>query len=75
MAKIALQKAISKKRNLFFQEKIKKNANNSKELWKAFKSLGIKSGKVNQSKIAFKNDGAAQFEPSKNANIFTDFYL
>ena len=31
-AKIALQKAISKKKKFFFQEKIGKNANNSKEL-------------------------------------------
>ena len=73
-AKMALQKAISKKKKYFFQEKTEKNANNSKELWKAFKSLGIKSGKVNQSKIALKNDGAIQFEPTKNANIFKDFY-
>ena len=71
---MALQKDISKKKKSFFQEKIEKNVNNSKELWKAFKSLGIKSGKVNQSKIALKNDGAIQFEPTKNANIFKDFY-
>ena len=34
----------------------------------------MKSGKVNQLKIALKNDGAIQFEPTKNANIFKDFY-
>ena len=34
----------------------------------------MKSDKVNQSKIALKNDGAIQFEPTKNANIFKDFY-
>ena len=34
----------------------------------------MKSGKVNQSKIALKNDGAIQFEPTKKANIFKDFY-
>ena len=34
----------------------------------------MKSGKVMQSKIALKNDGAIQFEPIKNANIFKDFY-
>ena len=67
---MALQKAISKKKKSFFQEKIEKNANNSKELWKALKSLGMKSGKVNQSKIALKSNGAIQFEPTKNANIF-----
>ena len=73
-AKMALQKTISKKKKSFFQEKIETNANNSKKLWKAFKSLGIKSGKVNQSKIALKNDGAIQIEPTKNANIFKDLY-
>ena len=45
---MALQKAISKKKkSFFFQEKIEENANNSKEVWKALKSLGMKSGKVN----------------------------
>ena len=34
----------------------------------------MKSDKVNQSKIALKNDGAIQFKPTKNANIFKDFY-
>ena len=47
---MALQKAILKE----------KNRNNSSELWKALGSLGMKSGKVNQSKIALKNDSAIQ---------------
>ena len=68
-----LQKAISKKKISFFQEKIEKNANNSKELWKALQSIGMKSGKVNQSKFALNIDGAIQSEPAKNANIFKDF--
>ena len=34
----------------------------------------MKSGKVNQSKSALKNDGAIQYKPTKNANIFKDFY-
>ena len=33
------------------------------------KSLAMKSGKINQSKITFKKDGASQFEPARNANI------
>ena len=36
--------------------------------------LGLKSSKVNQLKIALKNDDAIQFEPTQNANIFKDFY-
>ena len=67
-AKMVLQKVISKKKKSFFQEKNEKNANHSKELWKAFKSLGIKWGKVNQSKISLKNDGAIQFEHTKNTS-------
>ena len=55
---MALQKAISKKKKSFFQRKIEKNANNSKELRKALKSSRMKSGKVNQSRIALKNGGA-----------------
>ena len=61
-AKMALQKTISKRKKSFFQEKIEKNANNSKELWKALKSFGMKSDKVKKSKIALKNDGAILFE-------------
>ena len=72
---MVLWKAIPKKKKSFFQKKkSEKNANNSKELWKALKSLGMKSGKVNQSKIHLKNNGATQFEPRKNANIFKGFY-
>ena len=58
---MALQKTIPKKKKSYFQEKIEKNANNSKELWKAFKSLGMKSGIVNQSKIALKKDDLTQY--------------
>ena len=70
MSKNLFRKLYLRKRNLFFQEKIEKIANNSKKLWKAFKSLGMKSGKVNQPKIALKNDGAIQFEPTKKCKYF-----
>ena len=72
---MALQKAISKKKKSYLQEKNEKNANNSKELQTALKSLGMKSDKVNQSKIVFKKDGAIQLEPTKNANTFKDFFF
>ena len=73
-AKIALQKGTSKKKKFYFQEKSEKNANNSMELWKALTFLRMKWGKVSQSKISWKNDGATQFEPKKNVDIFKDFY-
>ena len=37
-SKMAIRKAISKRKKSYFQEKIEKNASKSKELWKAFKS-------------------------------------
>ena len=37
-------------------------------------SIGMKSGKVNQSKTGLINYAAVQFEPTKKANIFKDFY-
>ena len=63
-----------KKNKSCFQEKIEKNPNSSKKLRKTFKSLGMKSGKVNQSKIALKKDGAIQFESTENANTFKGSY-
>ena len=35
----------------------------------------MKSGRVNQSKIALKNDGGIHFESTKTANIFKDCYF
>ena len=73
---MALQKAIFKKKNF---EKEKKNLTKMLLIlenygWKALKSLGMKSDNVNQSKTAFKTDGAIQIEPTKKTNIFKDFY-
>ena len=63
-----------KEKEILLQEKIEKNANDSKVLWKVLKPLGMESGKVNPSKIALKKDGSIQFEPAKNSNTFKDFY-
>ena len=45
-----------------------------KNYGKLLSPLELKSGKVNQSKFALKNDGAFQYEPMKNANISKNFY-
>ena len=47
---MALQRAMLKKNESYFQEKVEKNANDFKEIWKALKSLGIRSGKLNRPK-------------------------
>ena len=49
----------------FFQDKLKKKFNNSKELWKTLKSLGMNSKNVKQSKIYLKENGVTQFEQEK----------
>ena len=64
-AKISLKNIIQKKKRTFFQGKLKGNSNNSKELWKTLKSLGINSKNVNQSKISLKKYGVMQLEPKK----------
>ena len=74
IGKIALSKSISKKKKSYFQEKIEKNDNNSKELWNGLKSLGMKLSKLNQPNIALKRNCVIQFEPKKNANTFKDFH-
>ena len=56
-AKISLKNIIQKKKGLFFQDKLKENSNNSKELWKTLKSLGMNSKNVNQLKSCLKEDG------------------
>ena len=73
-AKTSLKKIIKKKKRTFFQDKVMKNSNNSNELWKTLKTLGMNSKNVNQSKTCSKENGTMQFEPKKNANIFKTFY-
>ena len=62
-AKISLKNITQKKKRTFFQDKLKENSNNSEELWKTLKSLGMHSKNVNQSKIYLKQNGATQFKP------------
>ena len=53
-AKISLKNITQKRKMTFFQDKIKENSNNSKELSKTLKTLGINSKNMNQSKICLK---------------------
>ena len=73
-AKLSLKNIIQKKKKTFFQDKLKENSNNSKELWKTLKSLGMNTKNGNQPKICLRENGVTQFEPKKNANIFKTFY-
>ena len=74
---MALQKANLRKRkgNLLFKKKLKRMLIILRKYGKLFLALRNEiRHKVNQSKIALKNDGAFQFEPTKNTNIFKDFH-
>ena len=73
-AKISLKNIIQKKKRTFFQDNLKENSNNSKELWKTLKSLGMNSKNMNQSKICLKENGTPQFKPKRNANFLKTFY-
>ena len=72
-AKISLKNITQKKKRTFFQDKLKENSNNSKELWKTLKSLGMNSKNVNQWKIFLKENSVTQFEPKKKMQIFLKF--
>ena len=50
---MAVQKTISKKKKIFFKKKLKRILIILKNYRKLLNSLGMKSGKLNQSKIAF----------------------
>ena len=72
-AKISLKNITQKKKRTFFQDKLKENSNNSKELWKTLKSLGMNSKNVNQWKNFLKENSVTQFEPKKKMQIFLKF--
>ena len=73
VAKIHLQKIMLKKKKSYFEEKLGKNRNKPKELWKVLKSFRVTSDKARKSKISLKKDGAIQFEALENANTFKMF--
>lgn len=64
------------KKKAFFLEKNKKNDNDFKEPWKILTSLGIKSRKVNQPKVALKTyDDEARISISKMQMILKIYIL
>ena len=63
-----------KKKKPYFEEKLAKNRNEPKKLWKALKSLDLSLDKVRKTKISVKKDGTIQFEAMKNANTFKRLY-
>ena len=65
---------ILKKKISYFEERLGKNRNKKKELWKTLKWLGLSSDKARHSKFSFNKDGAIQFEALDNANTFKRFY-
>ena len=66
---------ILKKKRSYFEEKQAQNRNKPKEIWKALKSLGLRSNKANKLKTSLNKDGTIQSGALKFANIFKRFYL
>ena len=69
-----LQKMIVKKKKSYSEEKLGKNRNKPKELWKALKSFGPSSVKVRKCKIYLKKDDKNQFRALENTNTFKRSY-
>ena len=69
-----MQKRILKKKKCYFEEKLGKNRNNPKEIWKTLKSLGLSLDKAKQSKISLKKDSAIQFKALENVNTLKRVY-
>ena len=62
---------ILKKKKSYFEERIAKDRNKPKKLWKPLESFGLNFDKASKSKISLK----IQFEALENANIFRKLYL
>ena len=70
-----VQRLIKKAKSDFLVNKIEKNQNNSKELWKCIKTLGFGDKNKAQSKIVLEINVELCFEEKEIANHFNQFYM
>ena len=70
-----VQHEIRKAKTNFFKDKIEKNKDNPKNLWKQLKSLGYSSKSKNNSKIVLDIENESCFEPKKIANHMNTYFL
>ena len=73
-AKYHAVKLIKQMKSQFYKEKLKENVCNSKELWKALKSLGSPSKKGTTSNICLKKDEKLCFDDKTDSNTFKEFF-
>ena len=66
-----VQNLINNKKRLFFENKLKQNIGNPKDLWKTLKSLGLPKKTTSSNSICLKVDDKYSFEPKKNVEFFT----
>ena len=58
----------------YIKGKLTENIDNSKELWKTFKKLGLPSRNEGQAKICLGKEGNISFDSKSNAETFKNFY-
>ena len=74
-AKYEVIELVNKKKQEFFEIKLRDNIGKPKELWQTIKSLGLPNKRSSIKKICLKDvKGELKFEPKDNANIFKSFF-
>ena len=73
-SKTHVQNLVKRKKSVFFENKLKQNIGNPKDLWKALKSLGLPKKTVPSNSVCLKVDGEFSFEAKENAECFKKFY-
>ena len=73
-SKFLAMKLIKEKKKKFYKEKLRENIGKPKELWKALKSLALRSKKGSVSNNCLKKDDKISFDDKTNANTFEKFF-
>ena len=70
-----VQNLVNDKKRLFFENKLKQNIGNPKDLWKTLKSLGLPKKTTPSNSICLKVDDKYSFEPKKTLSISKRFIV
>ena len=73
-SRLFVQNLVKTKKRKFFENKLKQNIGNPKDLWKTLKTLGLPKKTVSSSSICLKIDDKYSFEAKENAECFKSFY-
>ena len=73
-ARNAVQNLIRKKKEAYFEEKLKANTANPKKLWEILKELCLQNNRSPSSDICLKNKDGLTFDPFTISEVFQKFY-